>query len=43
MKNIITEEIKKKLEELRDKLDSGKSSEPKLGDTQLTLELKEDF
>ena len=55
MKDNITDELKKKLEELRDKLDSGKSkeeiidntfkntSEPKPGGTQLTLEFKEDF
>lgn len=51
MKNNITEEVKKKLEDLREKLDSGKSKEeivddtskPKLGGTQLTLEFKEDF
>lgn len=51
MKDNITDELKKKLEELRGKLDSGKSKEeiidntskPKLGGTQLTLEFKEDF
>ena len=55
MKDNITDELKKKLEELKDKLDSEKSKEeiiddtfrntskPKLGGTQLTLEFKEDF
>ena len=55
MKDNITDELIKKIEELRDKLDSGKSKEeiidntfifffePKPGGTQLTLEFKEDF
>lgn len=55
MKDNITDELKKKLEDLREKLDSGKSKEeiidntfrntskPKLGGTQLSLEFKEDF
>ena len=51
MKDNITDELKKKLEDLKDKLDSGKpkeeivddTSKPKLGGTQLTLEFKEDF
>lgn len=51
MKDNITEETKKKLEDLKNNIDSGKSKEeivddtskPKLAGTQLTLEFKEDF
>ena len=55
MKDNITDELKKKLEDLREKSDSGKSKEeiidntfrntskPKLDGIQLSLEFKEDF